>query len=48
MIDTKDYVLGKFSKEEKKELESKIKIVVDVIDDFIRDLDFNLIMNKYN
>lgn len=48
MIDTKDYVLGKFSKDEKIELETKIRVVVDVINDFINDLDFKLIMNKYN
>ena len=47
MIDTKDYVLGKFSKEEFEKIENSIKISKNIIDDFI-DGDFTLLMSNYN
>lgn len=46
-IDTKDYVLGKFSKEEKEILKEKQDLVNNIIDDFLI-LDFNELMSKYN
>lgn len=48
LIETKDYVLGKFSKQEKQELEPKIDLVNEIIRDFKSNTDFKLIMNKYN
>ena len=46
-IETKDYVLGKFTKEEYDVLEDAIKISENIIDDFLS-LDFDGLMNKYN
>lgn len=46
-IDTKDYVLGKLSKEEQIELEEVKKKSIDIIDDYFQ-LDFSKLMNKYN
>lgn len=46
-IDTKDYVLGKFTKEEKQILDNSVKICLNIIYDFFY-LDFNELMNKYN
>lgn len=46
-IDTKDYVLGKFSKEERRIIDSNLEISTCVIDDFVK-LDFNQLMTKYN
>ena len=46
-IDTKDYVLGHFSKEDLELLESKKEEVVNLLKDFIT-LDFDRLMNKYN
>ena len=47
MIDTKDYVLGKFSKENI-ELLNDLKNTVDsILEDFIK-IDFDRLMNKYN
>jgi PTH1 family peptidyl-tRNA hydrolase len=46
-IDTKDYVLGHFSKEDLELLESKKEEVVNLLKDFIV-LDFDRLMNKYN
>ena len=46
-IDTKDYVLGKISKEESLIFEEMIKTSQKIIIDFIK-LDFNSLMNKYN
>ena len=46
-IDTKDYVLGKFRKEEKEKLDKSIDICKNIIDDFFK-LDFDKLMNKYN
>lgn len=46
-IDTKDYVLGKLGKEEKKSLEELEQVLVKVLDDFFL-LDFSTLMNQYN
>ena len=46
-IDTVNYVLGKFSKEELDKLDSVIKKVPDIINDFVN-LSFENLMNKYN
>lgn len=45
--DTKDYVLGKFSKEEKEVINNSYMKLKDIIKDFCL-LDRNSIMNKYN
>ena len=47
LIDTKDYVLGKFSKEEKDELNNLVDTVNELLYDFIK-LDFDKLMCKYN
>jgi len=47
MMDTKDYVLGKFSKEEKEVLEKTYNICLNIIDDFFV-MNFDLLMGKYN
>ena len=46
-IDTCDYVLGKFSYNEKVKLENILPIVNNIIDDFFV-LEFTTLMNKYN
>lgn len=46
-LDTKDYVLGKFSKDDKKLIDSSVKKANDILDDYFI-LDFNSLMNKYN
>ena len=46
-IDTKDYVLGHFSKEDLEVLDSKKEEVVNLLKDFVI-LDFDRLMNKYN
>lgn len=46
-IDTKDYVLGRISKDDKDVFNSISKNVNNIIEDFICD-DFSLLMNKYN
>ena len=46
-IDTKDYVLGKFSKDELKLIEPIIDKMPDIIDDYLK-LPFDNVMNKYN
>lgn len=48
LIDTKDYVLGNFSKEEKKELGLSIIEVSKVIEAFKSNKEYTLIMNQYN
>ena len=45
--DTRDYVLEKFSKQEKEELDKTIEICLNVIDDFLT-MNFDLLMGKYN
>lgn len=46
-IDIKDYVLGKFNKEEKEKLEESMPIFLNIIDDFLN-MDFEELMLKYN
>ena len=46
-IDTKDYVLGHFSKEERKIIDNSIEICIGIIDDYLK-LDFGRLMGKYN
>lgn len=45
--DTKDYVLGKFSNEEKKILEKSTDVCLNIIDDFFK-YNFDILMGKYN
>lgn len=47
MIDTKDYVLGRLSKEEAKELESIEDIVLTILNDYFK-VSFSELMSKYN
>lgn len=46
-LDTKDYVLGFLSKEEKKVIEDLSITVEKILDDFFQ-VDFSCLMNKYN
>lgn len=46
-IDTKDYVLGKFSKEEQEVLEKEILEVVEIVEYYLRE-PFSKVMEKYN
>lgn len=46
-LDTKDYVLGKFSVEEKERLDLSFQLVTDIFDDFCT-LPFETVMSKYN
>lgn len=46
-VDTKDYVLGKFSKEDSKIFEDLFEILVNVIDDYFK-LPFGDLMSKHN
>ena len=46
-FDMKDYVLGKFAKEEKEKIESVLNTVIDIFDDFCT-ISFENVMNKYN
>ena len=47
LMDTKDYVLGKMSKEDKKKVEEVENIVLDILDDYFK-LSFDELMSKYN
>ena len=47
-IDTKDYVLGRFTKEEKEIIDKKLNIVNNIIDDFINNISPDIIMGRYN
>ena len=47
LMDTKDYVLGKISKEEKEKLEKVQDIVLNALDDYFK-ISFSDLMNKYN
>ncbi|MDD2625754.1 MAG: aminoacyl-tRNA hydrolase [Tenericutes bacterium] len=47
LIESKDYVLGKYSEEEKNIFENLENTINDIILDFL-DLDFNILMSKYN
>ena len=42
-----DYVLGKFSKDDKKEIENFLPKTVNILEDFIKE-DFERVMSKYN
>lgn len=46
-LNTKDYVLGKLSKEEKEKLNVVKEKSIDIIDDYFK-MDFSKLMNKYN
>lgn len=46
-IETKNYVLGKFSEEEYKNLKETVEISENIIDDFFS-MNFDRLMNKYN
>ena len=46
--DTKDYVLGKFSKEDKELLNKKKNVVNNIIDDFINGVSHDIMMSRYN
>ena len=46
-IDTINYVLGKFSKEEMNKLNEAFKVMPNIINDFMK-LTFDNVMNKYN
>ena len=46
-IDTKDYVLGKISKEEEEKLKEVENIVINILDDYLK-VSFNDLMAKYN
>jgi PTH1 family peptidyl-tRNA hydrolase len=46
-IDTKDYVLGKLSRKDKKVLEEMVPTINSILDDFL-DTDFEVLMSKYN
>lgn len=48
LIDAKDYVLGKFSKNQFKDLEESFKRTSEVINEFKNNKSFTLIMNEYN
>ncbi len=48
LIDAKNYVLGKFSKEESKQMQESITNSQYIIDEFNNNTEFTLIMNKYN
>lgn len=44
---TIDYVLGKFSKEEQKEIDIVLKTATDIVEMYLKN-DFNALMNAYN
>lgn len=46
-MDTKDYVLGKLSKEENKKLDEVKNIVLNILDDYFK-VSFEELMSKYN
>ena len=46
-IDTKDYVLGKFSKNDTNSINEFLPKTVDILNDFIK-IDFEKVMSKYN
>ena len=46
-IDTVNYVLGKFNTEEKNKLNEVLKILPNIIDDYLK-MNFDNLMNKYN
>ncbi len=48
LIETKDYVLGKFTKNELKEVTNALNKTIEIIDLFKNDESFTSIMNQYN
>ena len=46
-VDTRDYVLGKFSKEDKEILDNTYNKLINLVEDFIN-LDKTMLMSKYN
>ncbi|MEE3343510.1 MAG: aminoacyl-tRNA hydrolase [Bacilli bacterium] len=46
-IDTKDYVLGKFNKEEREKLKILLNNLISVVDDFCN-IDIEMLKSKYN
>jgi peptidyl-tRNA hydrolase len=46
-MDTKDYVLGRFSKEEKELINEAISETTKIIDDYL-EIPFNDLMSRYN
>jgi len=48
LIDTKDYVLGKFSKKEMIIIKESISIISNIINDFMDEKEFVKIMNTFN
>ena len=46
-IDTKDYVLGKMSREDESKLDTVIDTVMAILDDYFQ-LPFDALMSKYN
>jgi PTH1 family peptidyl-tRNA hydrolase len=47
MMDTKDYVLGKLSKEDNDKIEEVKDIIMNILDDYFK-MDFDSLMAKYN
>lgn len=47
MIDTKDYVLGKFSSSDMEIISSLVPVVNNILNDFLT-LDFSMVMNRHN
>ncbi len=48
LIETKNYVLGSFSKKETEIMKPVYSKITDIIDDFNNDIEFTHIMTKYN
>ena len=48
MIEAKDYVLGRFSKEQLDVVVEAAKQTKQIIDEFKDNIEFTLIMNNYN
>lgn len=46
-VDTKDYVLGSFSKEDRKKIDDSIEYIINILDDYPK-ITFENLMNKYN
>ena len=47
LMDTKDYVLGKISKEEQEKIDEVKNVVMDILDDYFK-ITFDQLMAKYN
>lgn len=47
LIDTKDYVLGKFTNNDRSIIDQKLDLISNIIDDYLI-LNFDQLMNKYN